>query len=57
MIVGPGVMNEMVPLWTGSLKVAVMSGAAVETPVAPFAGVMPVTVGGDGWLLNTTSTQ
>src|SRR5262245_64553543 len=31
----------IVPLWTGSLKVAVMFGLVTETPVAPAAGVMP----------------
>ncbi len=55
MLPGPWSVNEIVPLCTASLKVAVMSGAVAETPVAPLAGVVLATVGVA--LTNATSTQ
>ena len=42
---GPVSTNEIVPLCTGSLKVA-MTGVPKPIPVAPAAGVVPVTTGG-----------
>jgi hypothetical protein len=36
----------IVPGWTDSPKVAVTVGAVIDTPVAPGAGVRPVTAGG-----------
>ena len=38
-------LTAAVPDWSGSLKVAV-TVLPIETPVAPAAGVRPVTVGG-----------